>query len=140
MCADAIYFYDDTLVNVRKVDIIFGFHYVDMLLNKIVLAGEYVESSREPDQSTRSSNSARRSSRSRGTRSNSKSAHFTLIFDSQNDFKSRVVEYHRGHEGGLCVICFRVMSREATAGQGQQKKMITRRFSNTLSRRISSLF
>ena len=50
MMLDAIHFYVETLDaffgNVREVDIIFGFHYAYMLLDEIILAGEFVESSR----------------------------------------------------------------------------------------------
>lgn len=50
MVLDAIHFYVETLDaffgNVREVDIIFGFHYAYMLLDEIILAGEFVESSR----------------------------------------------------------------------------------------------
>lgn len=50
MTLDIIHFYVETLDqffgNVREVDIIFGFHYAYMLLDEIILAGEFVESSR----------------------------------------------------------------------------------------------
>ncbi|EAY06893.1 Clathrin adaptor complex small chain family protein [Trichomonas vaginalis G3] len=50
MCLDAIHFYVETLDaffgNVREVDLIFGFQYAYNILDELILAGEFVESSR----------------------------------------------------------------------------------------------
>jgi hypothetical protein len=50
MMLDAIHFFVETLDsffgNVQEVDIIFGFHYTYIMLDEIILAGEFVESPR----------------------------------------------------------------------------------------------
>lgn len=50
MVLDVIHFFVETLDayfgNVREVDLIFGFHYAYLILDELILAGEFVESSR----------------------------------------------------------------------------------------------
>lgn len=50
MVLDSIHFYVEMLDafygNVREVDIIFGFYHAYMLLDELILAGEFIESSR----------------------------------------------------------------------------------------------